>query len=205
MASTSPLPSLFLVLLAAVLTTSAPGVIAFAPITAKVRSCLSFPRTIQTIAGTSLISDHDLNNGNNEIKPSSSTIDNSRKKFLHAMFTSAISTTIMQPTVASAASTSSKGAAAFLGTYSDPINHPGGTRTITLIDGASNGDYQLAQVKGGGGRGEPTEYILPAVIFGDRAIVIDFSPKGGPRDFAGVLESDGSIRFVRDGNRWPRL
>ena len=111
----------------------------------------------------------------------------------------------MQPTVASAATTSPKGAAAFLGTYSDPINHPGGTRTITLIDGASNGDYQLAQVKGGGGRGEPAEYILPAVIFGDRAIVIDFSPKGGPRDFAGVLESDGSIRFVRDGNRWPRL
>lgn len=111
----------------------------------------------------------------------------------------------MQPTFASAATTSSKGAASFLGTYSDPINHPGGTRTITLIDGASNGDYQLAQVKGGGGRGEPAEYILPAVIFGDRAIVIDFSPKGGPRDFAGVLESDGSIRFVRDGNRWPRL
>jgi len=198
MTSTSPLTSLFLVLLVAVLSTSAPGVIAFAPITAKVRSCTT------TIAGTSL-SDHDVNNGDNEIKLSSSTIDNSRKKFLQAMFTSAISTTIMQPTVASAATTSPKGAAAFLGTYSDPINHPGGTRTITLIDGASNGDYQLAQVKGGGGRGEPAEYILPAVIFGDRAIVIDFSPKGGPRDFAGVLESDGSIRFVRDGNRWPRL
>jgi len=203
MTSTSPLTSLFLVLLVAVLSSST---IAFAPITAKVRSCTSsFPTIHTTIAGTSL-SDHDVNNGDNEIKLSSSTIDNSRKKFLQAMFTSAISTTIMQPTVASAATTSPKaGAAAFLGTYSDPINHPGGTRTITLIDGASNGDYQLAQVKGGGGRGEPTEYILPAVIFGDRAIVIDFSPKGGPRDFAGVLESDGSIRFVRDGNRWPRL
>ena len=205
MTSISPLTSLFLVLLAAVLSTSAPGVIAFAPITAKVRSCTSsFPTIQTTIAGTSL-SDHDVNNGDNESKPSSSTINNSRKKFLQAMFTSAISTTLMQPTVASAANTSPKGAAAFLGTYSDPINHPGGTRTITLIDGASNGDYQLAQVKGGGGRGEPVEYILPAVIFGDRAIVIDFSPKGGPRDFAGVLESDGSIRFVRDGNRWPRL
>lgn len=204
MTSTSPLTSLFLVLLVAVLSTSAPGVIAFAPITAKVRSCTSSFPIQTTIAGTSL-SDHDVNNGDNEIKLSSSTIDNSRKKFLQAMFTSAISTTFMQPTIASAATTSPKGAAAFLGTYSDPINHPGGTRTITLIDGASNGDYQLAQVKGGGGRGEPAEYILPAVIFGDRAIVIDFSPKGGPRDFAGVLESDGSIRFVRDGNRWPRL
>lgn len=109
----------------------------------------------------------------------------------------------MQPTAAANAATTQ--AASFLGTYSDPINHPGGTRTITLIDGASTGDYQLAQVNGGGGRGEPKEYTLPAVIFGDRAIVIDFSPKGGPRDFAGVLESDGSIKFLRDGNRWPRL
>ena len=44
------------------------------------------------------------------------------------------------------------------------------------------------------------------MIAGDRAIIIDFSPKGGPRDFTGVLDSkDGSIKFLRDGNRWPRL
>ena len=92
----------------------------------------------------------------------------------------------------------------FLGTYSDPINHPGGKRTIKLL-GETFGDYTLAQVYGGGGVGEPKEYVLPAVIFGDRAIVIDFSPKGGPRDFTGVLEKDGSIKFLRDGNRWPRI
>jgi hypothetical protein len=132
-------------------------------------------------------------------------MDNTRKAFLQSMLTAAAATATvaMQPTAAANAATTQ--AASFLGTYSDPINHPGGTRTITLIDGASNGDYQLAQVNGGGGRGEPKEYTLPAVIFGDRAIVIDFSPKGGPRDFAGVLESDGSIKFLRDGNRWPRL
>ena len=96
----------------------------------------------------------------------------------------------------------------FCGRFSDPINHPGGTRTISLIDDGANvaGDYRLARVDGGGGRGEPREYILPAVIIGDRAIIIDFSPKGGPRDFTGVLDpKDGSIRFLRDGNRWPRL
>ena len=49
------------------------------------------------------------------------------------------------------------------------------------------------------------EYVLPAVAVGDRAIIIDFSPKGGPRDFSGVLEKDGSIRFLRDNNRWPRI
>ena len=124
-----------------------------------------------------------------------------RKVFLQTMLTTAAAVVAsVQP-----ANAATPPAASFLGTYSDPINHPGGTRTITLIDGASNGDYQLAQIKGGGGRGEPVKYLLPAVIFGDRAIVIDFSPKGGPRDFAGVLQSDGSIRFLRDGNVWPRL
>ena len=134
---------------------------------------------------------------------SSIAVDNNRKQFLQSMFTAVATSAILQPTAEANAAVSP--APSFLGTYSDPINHPGGKRTITLIDGASNGDYQLAQVKGGGGRGEPAEYILPAVIFGDRAIVIDFSPKGGPRDFTGVLEKDGSIRFIRDNNRWPRL
>lgn len=92
----------------------------------------------------------------------------------------------------------------FLGTYSDPINHPGGTRTIKIL-GDTFGDYKLAQVYGGGGIGEPKEFVLPAIILGDRAIIIDFSPKGGPRDFTGVLEKDGSIRFLQDGNRWPRI
>ena len=100
--------------------------------------------------------------------------------------------------------TQAASANAFLGTYSDPINHPGGKRTIKLL-GDTSGDYTLAQVYGGGGVGEPKEYILPAVVLGNRAIVIDFSPKGGPRDFTGVLEKDGSIKFLRDGNRWPRI
>ena len=90
----------------------------------------------------------------------------------------------------------------FEGTFSDPINHPGGMRTIKLI-GEPIGDYSLAQVDGGGGIGEPKSYVLPAVVIGDQAIVIDFSPKGGPRDFTGVLEK-GDIKFLRDGNRWPR-
>jgi hypothetical protein len=95
-------------------------------------------------------------------------------------------------------------ASAFVGTYSDPINHPGGKRTIHLLEGQSVGDYHLAEVKGGGGVGEPKSYVLPAAILGGRAIIIDFSPKGGPRDFTGVLDGK-DIKFLRDGNRWPRL
>ena len=69
------------------------------------------------------------------------------------------------------------------------------------------GDYQLAEVQGGGGVGEPKSYVLPAAVLGDRTIIIDFSapPKGGPPDFVGTLEKDGSIRFLRDGNVWPRV
>eukprot|EP00569_Conticribra_weissflogii_P006974 CAMPEP_0171334174 /NCGR_PEP_ID=MMETSP0878-20121228/4500_1 /TAXON_ID=67004 /ORGANISM="Thalassiosira weissflogii, Strain CCMP1336" /LENGTH=177 /DNA_ID=CAMNT_0011835239 /DNA_START=27 /DNA_END=560 /DNA_ORIENTATION=- len=97
------------------------------------------------------------------------------------------------------------GAEAFLGKFSDPINHPGGTRTIRLLD-QKVGDYQLAEVVGGGGRGEPENFVLPAVVVGDRSIIIDFTPKGGPRDFVGVLDGkNGDIKFLRDGNRWPRL
>mmetsp|Transcript_10429 Transcript_10429/g.10024 ORF Transcript_10429/g.10024 Transcript_10429/m.10024 type:complete len:162 (-) Transcript_10429:268-753(-) len=99
----------------------------------------------------------------------------------------------------------SQGAEAFVGTFSDPINHPGGKRTIRLLDDKKVGDYQLAEILGGGGRGEPQSYVLPAVITGDRTIIIDFSPKGGPKDFAGVLDTGGDIKFLRDGNRWPRL
>jgi hypothetical protein len=95
-------------------------------------------------------------------------------------------------------------ASAFVGTYSDPINHPGGKRTIVLLEGQTVGEYQLAEVRGGGGVGEPKSYVLPAIILGGRAIIIDFSPKGGPRDFTGVLDGK-DIKFLRDGNRWPRL
>eukprot|EP00585_Thalassiosira_rotula_P002231 CAMPEP_0196151882 /NCGR_PEP_ID=MMETSP0910-20130528/34458_1 /TAXON_ID=49265 /ORGANISM="Thalassiosira rotula, Strain GSO102" /LENGTH=186 /DNA_ID=CAMNT_0041415347 /DNA_START=118 /DNA_END=678 /DNA_ORIENTATION=- len=133
------------------------------------------------------------------------TITADRRDMLHSMVTTAVSTLgflSLNPSSANAADT---GAQNFVGKYSDPINHPGGTRTIRLVEGAIVGDYQLAEVAGGGGRGEPKDYVLPAVVVGGRAIIIDFSPKGGPRDFSGVLERDGSIKFLRDGNRWPRL
>ena len=108
----------------------------------------------------------------------------------------------------------SKCSTVFAGTYTDPINHPGGTRKISL-----NPDFErpavifgqrLATVSGGGGRGEPSEYVLPATIStDDKKITIDFAPKGGPPDFPGVFETqaDGTagIRFVKDKNFWPRV
>ena len=128
----------------------------------------------------------------------------SRRDMLHSMLsmTSTIGILSSNPSTSSAAASS--GGKVFVGKYSDPNNHPGGTRTIKLLD-VSIGDYQLAQVRGGGGIGEPKDYTLPAIVVGGRAIIIDFSPKGGPRDFSGVIQKDGSIKFIRDGNVWPRL
>ena len=62
-------------------------------------------------------------------------------------------------TVLAATTTTEDVALKFCGKFSDPINHPGGTRTITLIDSSPGttttiGDYRLARVTGGGGRGE---------------------------------------------------
>jgi len=131
------------------------------------------------------------------------TTDTSRRNILHSMLaTSTIGILSGNPSTSPAAA--SKGGEVFVGKYSDPNNHPGGTRSIKLLDG-SIGDYQLAEVRGGGGIGEPNDYTLPAIVIGNRAIIIDFSPKGGPRDFSGVIQKDGSIKFIRDGNVWPRL
>jgi hypothetical protein len=106
--------------------------------------------------------------------PNKHSISVDRRNALIAGIT-ATSAILLSPSSAFA-----QGAEAFIGTFSDPINHPGGRRTIRLV-GEKIGDYQLAEVLGGGGKGEPANYILPAAIIGDRTIVIDFSPKGGPR------------------------
>ena len=108
-------------------------------------------------------------------------------------------------------------ATVFEGTYSDPM-HPGGTRTITL-QGTRLGPYQLAKIVGGGGQGEPASYELPAMVAptpgakNSWQITIEFSPKGGPKDFTGYWDSDG-IRFPPTpgqiergntaGNKWPK-
>ena len=117
---------------------------------------------------------------------------------------------VLAPTAATGADDVSN---VLLGTYTDPINHPGGTRTITLT-GTGVGGFQLAEITGGGGRGEPEHFTLPAMIStcprnnvgASACITIDFSPKGGPRDFTGYWDANKQgIRFPADGNFWPKV
>ena len=67
---------------------------------------------------------------------------------------------------------------AFEGFYTDPENHPGGSRKITVDDGTI-GVFRQAWIDGGGGEGEPANYTLPALVKGDR-IIADFSVPPNP-------------------------
>ena len=91
----------------------------------------------------------------------------------------------------------------FEGTYSDP-NHPEGFRVVSMLDEwegeVRKGNCLLVDDKGG------KEFNLPAKVGkredGSEFIMIDFAPKGGPKDFEGVWETDG-IRYLKDNNKWP--
>ena len=150
---------------------------------------------------TTSVRAHDSNKNINDDDESSPIHD--RRQVLVAALSSSLMAFV--GTSFSTPASAAGDASAFVGTYTDPINHPGGTRTISLLPDQTVGDYQLAQVEGGGGVGEPKSYVLPAVVLGDRAIVIDFSPKGGPRDFTAVLDGTKGIKFLRDGNQWPKI
>ena len=93
---------------------------------------------------------------------------------------------------------------AFEGFYTDPENHPGGTRKITVDDGTI-GVFRQAWIDGGGGEGEPANYTLPALVKGDR-IIADFSvpPKSAPAKFAAFKgkRTEQGIEW-EDGNVWP--
>ena len=72
---------------------------------------------------------------------------------------------------------------AFEGFYTDPENHPGGSRKITVDDGTV-GVFRQAWIDGGGGEGEPASYTLPALVKGDRIIARPRRPKGCSCDAA---------------------
>jgi hypothetical protein len=56
---------------------------------------------------------------------------------------------------------------------------------------------------GGGGKGEPASFTLPAVVFADK-ITVDFSSKGGPKDYSGTFNEAKKCIVWPDGNKWPK-
>ena len=94
----------------------------------------------------------------------------------------------------------------FDGRYTDP-NHPDGYRVIS-ITGEENPETGLSDgtVVGSDTSSTEPDYTLPAMAGRSQdefdIIFIDFTPKGGPKDFEGTWDNDG-ILFV-DGNKWPK-
>ena len=97
--------------------------------------------------------------------------------------------------------------AIFDGRYTDS-NHPDGFRVVS-IDGELDPTTQFRAGTCVGSDTNPTvaDYTLPARAGknddGTDIIYIDFSPKGGPKDFEGRWDTDG-ILFI-DGNKWPKV
>ncbi|GKY93062.1 hypothetical protein MPSEU_000274500 [Mayamaea pseudoterrestris] len=88
----------------------------------------------------------------------------------------------------------------FNGSYADPF-HPNCRRIVSVSSGST------ATLKGTDGNpGCPTdgsgrEWTLTGTIDADgKNIVVDFTPKGGPKDLKGAWDGDG-IRWP-DGNKW---
>ena len=96
----------------------------------------------------------------------------------------------------------------FEGRYTDQA-HPGGYRTITMLD-EWVGDMRKATIEGGKGKHEPEHYTLKGKA-GKRGdtdyIVIDFSAISmrGQQNVEGIWEKDG-IRFPEmNNNKWQQV
>lgn len=118
------------------------------------------------------------------------------KPFLRKAASVATATTIIAGTVFGA-----NAAADFNGSYSDPF-HPNCLRVVSVSKDPSSSSATLTGTDGNPGcpaDGSGKEWTLTGKVDGDN-ILVDFSPKGGPKDLKGLWDGDG-IRWP-DGNKW---
>eukprot|EP00640_Fibrocapsa_japonica_P009991 CAMPEP_0113942940 /NCGR_PEP_ID=MMETSP1339-20121228/14968_1 /TAXON_ID=94617 /ORGANISM="Fibrocapsa japonica" /LENGTH=83 /DNA_ID=CAMNT_0000947635 /DNA_START=242 /DNA_END=493 /DNA_ORIENTATION=+ /assembly_acc=CAM_ASM_000762 len=80
------------------------------------------------------------------------------------------------------------------GSYTDP-NHPKGYRKVSLEDG-------VAKIEGNDDAPTGVQWTLYGKVDGDK-VLIDFSPKGGPKDLPGKFDGTGIV--FPDGNKWPKV
>ena len=101
------------------------------------------------------------------------------------------------------AARAAKFAEVFVGRYSDP-KHPGCAREIAAGSSGATLAVRGADGTPGCSNGEDQrEWSLEGVVRGEGEILIDFSPKGGPKDLLGKWTGTGIL--YPDGNTWSKL
>ena len=123
--------------------------------------------------------------------------------------TTAVGLLIAVPTLDAFAASSSSAPSVFVGEYADP-KHPGCLRSIVVGDdaGATTLDVKGTDGTPGCANGEKQR---PWSLTGDIVkvpskqdeILIDFSPKGGPKNLLGKWTGTGIL--FPDGNEWKKL
>lgn len=132
-----------------------------------------------------------------------------------ALATAAVGMLALNPSMADAVKATTGLSSKWTGDYTDP-NHPGCQRSIkvtgnnmdpggrksrkpsAVIKGTDNEDGDACQ------DGEGESWRLTATLTEDQSkIMVDFSPKGGPKDVVGKWQ-DGGIVFP-DGNKWTKI
>ena len=84
-----------------------------------------------------------------------------------------------------------------IGVYTD-ANHPDGFRKLTINDDNS------VTIEGNDAGTGSVEWTLTGKLGAEKgSILIDFSPKGGPKDLLGTFDGSGIV--FPDGNRWPQV
>mmetsp|Transcript_130361 Transcript_130361/g.260037 ORF Transcript_130361/g.260037 Transcript_130361/m.260037 type:complete len:168 (+) Transcript_130361:86-589(+) len=133
----------------------------------------------------------------NFLQPSN-TVQKSRRAATLAVVGAALS---VQPPDASAA-VDFKTSRVWAGFYADP-NHPGCKREIKVGDDISieGTDGNPGCIQGGEVQ---TGFLLRAKWTpGSDTLIIDFSPKGGPKDLQGKWDENGIL--FPDGNKWTKI
>ena len=101
------------------------------------------------------------------------------------------------------AARAAKFAEVFVGRYSDP-KHPGCAREIAAGSSGATLTVRGADGTPGCSNGEEQrEWSLEGEVRGEGEILIDFSPKGGPKDLLGKWTGKGIL--YPDGNTWSKL
>lgn len=155
----------------------------------------------------------------NALSPANKDASVSRRGALNGLLSAGAAAALVVggPQIASATAAKTGAASPFQGDYDDP-NHPSCLRQVKVVgaplraDG-SRSQYPVIEVTGYDGKGSgatctdrPTRadlWKVTGTVKSKDTAVIDFSPKGGPKDLLAKFENDGIV--FPDGNKWTKV